>query len=305
MLVLLALLLLEIALVLSLLTLGWFGTGIAIQLVTCIFVTVLPLLVACVMLATNRLRFDLRSLLSAIALIAIFLTVSLIPLLEHRAARQASMRLLSANATISEGSDWDDFYPQFGWKPPQKLTTTDTARVPPWLTPFTNRTSAIPTDNSVRTIWLNTDNQCRILANHWQYFPALQFVGITGGVSGEGFSLLETTLSHFEHLDAVYTNDVVVPPNWYSCLTNIRTLLIWAEMATSGKPFPNDHLADIASLPNLEVFMVLGYAFNDNDARKLATSKSIKRVILRGTAVTVSGEKDLSDAEIDRVVYRN
>jgi len=49
--------------------------------------------------------------------------------------------------------------------------------------------------------------------------------------------------------------------------------------------------------------MVLGYAFDDNDARILATSNSIKRVVLRGTAVTPAGESDLEN--VDRRVYRN
>jgi hypothetical protein len=86
-------------------------------------------------------------------------------------------------------------------------------------------------------------------------------------------------------------------------LTNIRTLWVWGEGASRGTPFDKKHLKDIASLPNLETFMVLGYAFNDDDARTLATSNSIKRVVLRGTAVTEDGESDL--ANTDRLVYRN
>ena len=92
--VLLCVLLLEAAFVLSLRSLGWYGTGNAIQLLACISVTLLPLLVAAAMLLRNRLRFGLRALLAATTLVAVFLMVSLLPMVEHRAARQASMRLL-------------------------------------------------------------------------------------------------------------------------------------------------------------------------------------------------------------------
>jgi hypothetical protein len=51
------------------------------------------------------------------------------------------------------------------------------------------------------------------------------------------------------------------------------------------------------------MFMVLGYAFDDNDARTLASSNSIKRVMFRGTSVTPDGESDLANS--DRFVYRN
>lgn len=51
--------------------------------------------------------------------------------------------------------------------------------------------------------------------------------------------------------------------------------------------------------------MVLGYAFNNADASALTASTSIKRVILRGTAVTAAGESALSNDAMNRIVYRN
>ncbi len=296
-------LLLETTLVVSLRWLGWYGTGNAIQLAACLFVTLLPLLVAIVVLLRRRLKFTVRSLLVATTLVALFLVLSLLPLVRHRAARQVSSRLLGANATINEGLDWDDFYTQIELDRPPILTLANADAIPPWLTSFTTTTDAIPPDDAVRSIWLNTDRQCRILAENWERLPSLQSVSITRGVSTEGFRLLQDVLLQIEHLDSVHTNDVSIPPNWYESLTNVRTLCVWGEGASRGTPFDKKHLKDIASLPNLEMFMVLGYAFDDDDARTLATSNSIRRVILRGTAVTKDGESDL--ANTDRLVYRN
>ena len=62
---------------------------------------------------------------------------------------------------------------------------------------------------------------------------------------------------------------------------------------------------DIASLKQLEVLMVLGYALNDADAQVLASSPSLKRIILRGTAVSAIGEAHLAESLSDRIVYRN
>lgn len=142
--VLLCVLLLEAVLVVSLRGLGWYGTGNAIQLLACIFVALLPLLVASAMLLRNRLRFGLRALLIATTLVAVFLMVSLLPMVKHRAARQASMRLLSANATLHEGSDCDEFYSQIDLEPPPTISSVETGDVPPWLTSFANHTSIIP-----------------------------------------------------------------------------------------------------------------------------------------------------------------
>jgi hypothetical protein len=80
---------------------------------------------------------------------------------------------------------------------------------------------------------------------------------------------------------------------------------MWAEGAFAGQPFPDEHLEDIAALPNLEVLMVLGYGLDDADAETLASSESLRRIILRRTAFTPVGESRLSDRDLDRVVYRN
>jgi len=302
--VLLFVLLLEAAFVLSLRRLGWYGTGNTIQFLACVFATLLPLLVASAMLLRNRLRFSLRTLFVATTLVAVFLMISLLPMVNHRVARQASMRLLSANATLNEGLDWDEFYSQIDLEPSPHLSSVETATVPPWLTSFTNHTSTIPTDNAIQSIWLNNDEQCKLLADNWERFPSLRSVSVTRGVSDNGFRLLQDVLPRFNHLDCVHTNDVLAPPNWYASLTNIRTLWVWGEGASRGKPFPHEHLSDIAALSNLEMFMVLGYAFNDANASELAASTSIKRVILRGTAVTSTGESDLLNNAIHRIVYR-
>jgi hypothetical protein len=296
---------LEVALTILLRTLGWFGSGNAIQLAACVFVNVLPLLVAVVMLAANRFRFGVRSLILAITLVGVFLSVSLVPLLDYRSARRASIELIAANATLNEGINWEGFYGSVGLPPPPVIKTSRRTKVPPWLTPLTRNISTIPPDDAVRSIWLNSDAQAKILADNGQRFSSLQSVSIVSGVSESGLELLRTVLPRLEHLDTVHTNDVRVPKDWYRSLTNVRALWVWTEGSSRGKPFPKDDLIDIASLPNLEMFMVLGYAFNDSDAHTLSASRSIKRIILRGTMVTPTGEAELTDESFDRVVYRN
>jgi len=301
--VLLVVLSLEAMFVGSLRWLGWYGTGNAIQLAACLIVTLLPLLIAFAVLLRKRLKFSVRSLLVATTLVVLFLVLSLMPLVRHRASRQTSMHLLSVNATINEGLDWDSFYTQIDLNPPPKLALAKTDTVPPWLASFTSATNSIPPDDAIRSIWLNSDAQCQVLAKNWARLPSLQSVSFSRGVSTEGFRLLQDVLPRFTHLESVHTNDIVVPPNWYRSLTNIRTLWVWGEGASRGTPFNKEHLKDITSLSNLEMLMVLGYAFDDNDARELASSKSITRVMLRGTSVTPTGESDLANA--DRLVYRN
>ena len=73
--------------------------------------------------------------------------------------------------------------------------------------------------------------------------------------------------------------------------------------STPGTPIYQDHLDDIVSLENIQMLTVVGFAFDDKDASKLASSKSIKRVGLHGTAVTAAGEAKLASEE--KLVFRD
>jgi hypothetical protein len=303
--VLAALLILEVALTVLMRTLGWFGTGNALQLVACVLVTIAPLLIAVGMLAASRFRFGVRSLMFVVVLVGAFLTLSLVPLLEYRSTRKASSQLIVAKATVNAGLDWDDFYKRIDLPPPPIAATSKVTSIPPCLTPFTKNLSNIPSDDAVRSLWLNSDAQIEILADNWERFSSLQSVSISRGVAKDALELLGDTLPWLKQLHSVQTNDVRVPKHWYRSLTNVRALWVWGEGSSLGKPFPNEELVDIASLPNLEVLMVFGYAFDDSDARTLSTSRSIKRIVFRHTAVTQIGEAELADKALGRIVYRD
>lgn len=303
--ILIGFLLVEVAMLVSLRTLGWFGTGSLVHSIVCLFVSLVPLLVATALLVRNRLRFGLRNLLVAVALVAVFMFVSVKPLQDYHSARSASKQLVLANATLDSGLDWDRFYTDIGLEPLPSVNAPQAVNVPPWLRPFTDSLSTIPPDASVESIHLNNDQQVEILVENSSRFWSLRSISIGFGVSGEGLKKLQAAIPEFNHLNSMVVNDVTVPKNWYRTLTGIKALFVWGEGASRGIPFPQDDLADIKSLPQLEVLMILGYAFNDSDAKTLSSSLAIKRIILRGTAVTEKGESDLANTVQDRIVYRN
>ncbi len=298
-------LLVELVMLVSLRTLGWFGTGNVVHSIVCLFASLFPLLVATALLVRNRLRFGLRTLLVAVTLVAVFMFVSVKPLQDYHSARSASKQLVLANATLDSGLDWDRIYIDIGLEPAPSANAPEAVNVPLWLRPFTDSLSAIPPDASVKSIHLNNDQQVEILVKHSSRYWSLRSISIGFGVSGEGLKKLQAAIPEFNHLNSMLVNDVTVPKNWYRTLTGIKALFVWGEGASRGAPFPQDDLADIKSLPQLEVLMILGYAFNDSDAITLSSSPAIKRIILRGTAVTQKGESALANTVQDRIVYRN
>ncbi|MFO0916242.1 MAG: hypothetical protein U0795_25005 [Pirellulales bacterium] len=301
-------LVIEILLVGSLRQFGWYGTGNGLQFAGCLLVTGLPLILAGAVLLRRRCKFGVRSVLVATAMVAVFLAASLLPLTRHRAARQTSRQLLAAGASINNVTNWRDFYEQIDLTPtrraiPEGVSARQASEVPLWLTSFTSAAESIPLDGAVVSLWLNSDSQCQILADNWERLTSLESVGVNPGVSADGLRLLQDVLPRLKSLDIVQINDIDVPDGWYKSLTNIRMLWVWGESASRGMPFDRDDLNEIVGLSNLEALMVLGYAFNDQDAQQLAESDTIKRVILRGTLVTGAGEAELT--KDNRRVYRN
>ena len=286
-------------------TQGWLGTGQIFHIIGCGLLATLPVLVAVFLLVRTRFRFSLRTLFAVMTLVAIFLAISVMPLLKYQSERKGSRQLIAANATLNDRLDWHNFYSSMGLESPRLIFPPDETQLPLWLIPFAENIQHIPADDSVHTVSLSNDQQIKILATHAKRFSSLQSINIHAGVSSEGLRLLQKMLPTFDHLFGIHVSDVFVPAQWYHDLGNIHSLFVWGESSLRGTPIPPDCLKAIASLQQLEVFMVLGHAISDSDANILGSSKTIKRIIMRRTTITPQGEKYLQGDDSSRVVYVN
>lgn len=295
--------LVSLGLTLSLRTLGWSSTWYLIDYLARLSIVGMPVLLGLAILIRTRLRFNLRTLFALLLLAALFIAMTLLPLMRFRNERSASTKLLALNAEIIQDLHWYTLYPWMKADALPEVATPPPTFLPSYLRLFTRPLENTPRDCDLGSLWLNSDEQCRVLAENWARFSSLRAITITRTVSEEGFELLRKTLPKINSLDIVVTNDVEIPKDWYRSLSNIRILYAMVEGNSRGTQFDEQHLQDIAKLPKLKVLMVLGFAFDDNDAEALLSSESIQHVILRGTAVTPQGEAVLTENNIR--VYRD
>ena len=301
---LLGLLIIACLLAFSLRNLGWAGTGSTLRLILDVAYVLAPLLVAVGLLVRQRFKYGTRSMLAATALVAVFLTASLLPLVSHRAKRTAGMRLAQVGAKGKTTLDWYNSSSIIQMIRPAESEHPTDEQTSPWLQPFVKYTSAIPPDKSVRTIWLRNDLQVKVLSDNWERLPFLQAIGVVSGISPAGLSDLKTLIPKFEYLELVHTVDIMPPKHWYESLSNIRTLWIWGE-GVPGVPIPDESLMEVASLPTLEILMVHSYKFTDANAKLIAASPSIRTVLLRNTAATNDSEVILLSSPMVRTVHRD
>ena len=137
------------------------------------------------------------------------------------------------------------------------------------------------------------DEQVQILCDNAGRLKNLQSISIDIGVSHAALGRLADTFNDFPELDAVVLDDVPTPDGWYQSLANVRTLFVWAERNLKGTKLAPESVSSMSSLQNLEVLMIFGYLVDDADAEALASSPSLQRLVLKGTAVTKVGVSNL------------
>lgn len=294
----------EVAWVASLRAYGWGATNSGAVWAICLIGAVLPLIAAVAVLGPHRFRFNLRTMLVAMALVATFLCLSVRPLQNAVTSRQGSRSMLTAGATLHTRSSWDSVYAQLNFDPRPAAIMPVNQQLAFWLKQLAGNLLTIPTDDSVREIWLTSDEQVAELCRNAENFSSLERISIDTGVTPGATEALRQALPTFAHLTDLQLG-IDVRKDWFQSLPNIRTLSLWAEGPPAGRRLSDEQLRDIAALPDLRVLYIFKYAIMDADAQLLATSKTLKHVILKKTSVTQSGEEQLSAAMPDCVVHRD
>jgi hypothetical protein len=301
---LLLLLVSEVALVVSFRVLGWYSTNGKILWASCLLCAILPLIAAVVVLGRHRLRFNLRTMLIAMALVATFLCLSVRPLQTAVNSRQGSQSLLITGATLHTKSSWDSVYSQLRYDPRPAAIEPINQQLPFWLRPLAGSLLKTPTDDTVREIWLGSDDQVAELCRNAATFSNLERVSVDSSVTPAATEALLKALPTFAHLTDFQT-DVAIPRNSLRSLSNVRTLTLWGEKPLAGASLSEAQLRDVAALPNLRVLYIFMYKITDADVQVLAESKTLKRIILKKTGVTQSGQDKLSAAMPDCIIDRD
>ena len=198
-----SMLILEVALIFLLKKFGLLGIGTGIQFVVSLLFVLLPLVIAGAVLLRNRLRFSLWAMMIGTAMIAIFLSLSMIPLFRYRTARQGSAKLLVAKGHVVEGLKNFRWYETYKLDPLPEKQPAPPDTLPLWLASFSSGMKDVPRDADVSQIVFMNDEQCKIFAENWKRFTNLRMLGINRGVSSEGFKLLQDIIPKLESLDVV------------------------------------------------------------------------------------------------------
>jgi hypothetical protein len=219
-------------------------------------------------------------------------------------SRHGSRSMLAVGATLRTKSSWESVYAQLKYDPRPVAVVPGDQPLAFWLRPLARRLLAIPSDNTVREIWLSSDEKVVELCRNPESFSNLERISIVGGVSSAGADAIRQALPKFARLTDLQL-EIDVRKDWFRLLSNIATLSLWAEVPPTVRTLSPEQLRNIAAMSRLRVLCVFKYAIADSDAQLLANSKTLKHVIFKKTAVTQSGEEQLKAAMPGCIVHRD
>ena len=286
---LLALLLLETTLAVSLHTLGWFETGGLLRQAACAMLALVPLAAALFLLVRRRLRFSMQSLLVAMGLLALFMWISVLPLYEALASRRGVQAMAAEKVAPRDYCSNEQYFASLPHDPrPPAPPKPETRSLPRWLRPLAGDALRLPVDAAVREIKLHDDGQVAAFAAHVERFRSLTYVGVhSRGISPFGQATLCGALPTARQLVQMHVT-CPVPPGLLKCVPGIRC--IWID---SGTRLVNllgpQEMNDLAALPELRHLDLRHVRISDADLQLLAQSGTLRRIVLRAEGVTSEG----------------
>ena len=255
---LLALLLLsELGLYWCLSRLGWLGTGNAILVAVAVLFMATPMLVVLFLFVRARFRFGTRTLLAVSALVALFLSMTVIPIVHYNRER-VGVRFLIQNRV----EDFDS-------SPAQK------SGIPVWLSPLFPRERAIP-DKSLDFVMLTSESQVDAFCHVADRFPNLTSVLIYK-VSEARYRNLNQTLKKLPNLRALDIGDSEPTNLVFDSLDSLQALA-FRETTGVHSSFQDEILQDIVKLPHIATLDLHEFDFGANDLSILARATKLKTV---------------------------
>lgn len=279
---LIALVLIEIGLVVSLRQLGWWGTGDLLVLIFSVAAIALPIAIVVLILAINRFRLGLRSLFLFMVILSLFIALNLKPLLDYREIRRGSTALLRTQSNLITE---DYFYRSLSDRSPNrpksaKVIEEPTVWLPPWLSYFVRDIAKAPVDVTVISIHVYSNQEFRVLTEQFRAFPNLSSIRVSNLSEENFYRIPELTKNHWK-LTSVTMNNPPVNERLFQRAWSIQKLELRLGFGEEAEIVNLSALADL--LKQMEVLQHLHLELFEMDfdpalLSKLAESESLKKV---------------------------
>lgn len=288
-----ALLIVESALAVSLQSLGWFETGGLLRQVACALLALLPLAAAVVLVARRGFRFSMQVMMIATALLTLFMWLSVMPLYEALASRRGVQALAAEKMTVRDYCTNEQYFAKLAHDPRPPAPPKPAERsLPVWLRPLAGDALRLPVDAAVREVRLHGDGQVAAFAAHVERFRSLTYVGVySRGISPYGMAALRGALARVPQLVQLHVT-CPVPAGVLKAVPEV--CCIWIDSGTRKVNLLGPaEMNDLAALPELRHLDLRHVRISDADLQLLAQSGTLRQIVLRAEGVTAEGVERL------------
>ena len=284
---------------------GWDITVSSVSWLGALGLSIVPLGGACLLLLQSGRRFQLRTLLIAFLLLAVFLSMTVRPILRYRRDRRTSFLLNAA------GMKTDSYMIDYFLGVRQQRERGPTSEIG-WLRPLVRDYADLLRDDQIRVVQVYNDDQCRLLASQAETLPELYHVARAYGVFSKdgldvlvripqvkGISLLGIDAmglrkfkkaTHLRHLmlsniNAVVDFNAVLPGS-------LETLFIRNE--PGNELWMNkQHIEALSQMRSLKAIYLSGFNLIDDDLAPLKASTHLQHLAVWQSLVSKEMEREL------------
>lgn len=246
----------EVVLTLCLSRLGWLGTGNALLVSCAVLFMAAPILVGVFLFVRTRFRFGIRTLFALCFLVALFLWMTVLPIVHYNRER-VGVRFLLQNRV-----DLD-------------LSLDQMVGVPVWLSPIYGGELAMP-DKSLTFVMLSGDPQVDAFCQVADRFSNLSGV-LVYKVSETGYRNLNQTLKSLPNFRELDIGDSEPNAIAFESLGSLQALVI-RETTGVQTPFKDQVLRDIVKLAQIESLDLHEFNFDSNELTILSQAAKLKKV---------------------------
>jgi hypothetical protein len=290
----------ELGLVVSLRKLGWFGTGDLLTLIASLSAVFLPFLIIGFMLFWGRLRISLRGLMIAVALVSVFMALSVKPLLDFRSMRQASLALLALNTQVStEQYDYHSLkYRSPTYSQKEQKIAEPNVWIPPWLHYFIKDIQLVPPDLTVVRIAVVSDEQFEMLIQHIHRLPNLESMWISDVSSNNVRRIPELINSNPSIRSVDFRNPVLREP-LFGSHWNIQAIGIsyWPPVDERKSRLSDQTIVELIQQKGLETLHLSNSGLDESQLKRLAESSTLEKVVV--TAWSIEGTRSYSSKTVE------
>jgi len=276
---------------------GWNDASLVLSAFACF----VPFLIGIGILVFQGRNFSIRTMLVAMAFLALGVTWTIQPLLASQRDRETTYLLEHAQVSMFDSDALSQFY----WRNNINSASIDTAetasvRMPNWVALASRAVAQTPPSREIRFVHTHTGEQLKLVCDQVDDLPNLRVLSVSSSTSSD-IEYLLNRIDDFKSLEAITFHESQIPNEGLEKLKRIP-FLIFYRPNTKTIPIDATQLKTLTESTDLK--SLTSQFVTDNEFKCLLNNKTLRQLWLHESVVSPGLLHEFMDSNPDcRILF--